>query len=347
MKVAIAHPDPVTVDRLTELMLGQRGVKVIWTSQTASGALASGASRRPDLLLMGLELPGMPPGELTRRLMEVSPCSILLLNRGCDPCFSRVFEALGQGAADAAILPSPVDWDSAGSWDDLLDRFNTLRTLIGHESGLGEQVRPLETAVLQPLPPVIAIGSSTGGPKALATLLSGLPESLPAAVVIVQHLDVHFTEGLAEWLGQSTPLRVSALTEETRLAPGQVWVAARPQHLIVQPNLTLGWTSEWPDLISRPSIDVFFRSLAQHPILKGCGVLLTGMGRDGAAGLLAMRLAGFHTVTQDEATCVVYGMPKAAAELGAAEVVLPLERISTHLLGLLKTSGNNSSHSQP
>jgi two-component system response regulator WspF len=287
---------------------------------------------------MGLELPGMPPGELTRRLMEASPCSILLLNQGCDPCYSRVFEALGQGAADAAILPPATDWEHAGAWDDLLNRFNTLSTLIGHDRGVGELNRSGPDADPLMPPPVIAIGSSTGGPKALAAVLSGLPANLPAAVVIVQHLDVHFTEGLAEWLDQATPLRVSALTKEARLQAGQVWVAARPEHLIVMPNLNLGWTPEWPDLICRPSIDVFFKSLARYPVLKGCGVLLTGMGRDGAAGLLALRQAGFRTVAQDEATSVVYGMPKAAAELNAAEVVLPLEMIATHLLGLLNNS---------
>ena len=338
MKVAIAHHDPATVNRLTELLLAQPGVRVIWTAQTAVDTLSSSASRRPDLLLMGLELPGMAPGELTRRLMDASPCSILLLNQGCDPCYSRVFEALGQGAADAAILPPASDWDRAGIWDDLLTRFNTLGTLVGHDRRASELNRSVDNPVPLAPPPVIAIGSSTGGPKALATLLSGLPADLPAAVVIVQHLDAHFTEGLAEWLDQAAPLRVSALTGETPLLPGQVWVAARPEHLIVRPNLNLGWTSEWPDLVCRPSIDVFFKSLSRYPVLKGCGVLLTGMGRDGAAGLLELRQAGFRTVAQDEATSVVYGMPKAAAELNAAEVVLPLEMIATHLLGLLNNS---------
>jgi len=336
MKIAIAHPDPATVSRLTELLRGKPGVRVIWTAHTAASTLSSSASRRPDLLLMGLELPGPPPSELTRQLMASSPCSILLLNQGCDPCYARVFEALGQGAADAAILPPASDWYHAGAWDDLLNRFNTLSTLIGHDRGADESDRPGEDSDPLAPPPVIAIGSSTGGPKALAAVLSGLPANLPAAVVIVQHLDVHFTEGLADWLDQATPLRVSALTDEARLQAGRVWVAARPEHLIVQPNLSLGWTTEWPDLICRPSIDVFFESLARYPTLKGCGVLLTGMGRDGAAGLLALRQAGFHTLAQDEATSVVYGMPKAAAELRAAEVILPLEMIATHLLGLLK-----------
>jgi two-component system response regulator WspF len=177
------------------------------------------------------------------------------------------------------------------------------------------------------LPSVVAIGSSTGGPKALATVLSRLPADFPATVVIVQHLDFHFIEGLAEWLDQSTPLPVAALTRETVLQPGKIWLAGRPEHVIVNQARSLGWTQEWPELISRPSIDVLFKSLAQHPSIRGCGVLLTGMGRDGAAGLLALRKSGFHTIAQDQASCVVYGMPKAAAELGAAAAVLPLADI--------------------
>jgi two-component system response regulator WspF len=177
------------------------------------------------------------------------------------------------------------------------------------------------------LPPVVAIGSSTGGPKALATVLSRLPADFPATVVIVQHLDFHFIEGLAEWLNHSTPLPVAALTRETMLQPGKIWLAGRAEHVIINHARDLDWTQEWPELISRPSIDVFFKSLAQHPSIRGCGVLLTGMGRDGAAGLLALRKAGFHTIAQDEASCVVYGMPKAAAELGAAAAVLPLADI--------------------
>jgi two-component system response regulator WspF len=304
-------------------------------ARAADEVLAACQTRRPDLLLMGLELPGMLPGELTRRVMAEAPCSILLLNQGCDPCYSRVFEALGQGAADAAILPPPAQWSRTESWADLLNRIEILRTLTGHaQKSRAATRRPDESApaVRRRIPPVLALGASTGGPKALATILSRLPASFPAAVIIVQHLDFHFTGGLAEWLNQCTPLPVAALTEGVPLQPGKVWIAARPEHVILTDKYVLGWTADWPELISRPSIDVLFKSLAQYPGLQGCGVLLTGMGRDGAAGLLALREAGFYTIAQDQASCVVYGMPKAAAELGAAAAVLPLEEIAGRIL---------------
>lgn len=340
MKVAIAHPDRATVERLRGLLLTLPGFAIAWQAGTAREALADCRSQRPDLLLMGLDLPGLSVGELTRRIMAESACPILLLNPDCEPCHARIFEALGQGAADAALLPEPADWPRSESWADLLKRLDILRTLGGHPRRLREPVtlreEPTEVTAQARLPPVVAIGASTGGPRALATVLARLPANLPATVVIVQHLDSHFIQGLAEWLDRSVPLPVAALTQETALTPGQVWIAARPEHLIITGAHGLGWTTEWPGLISRPSIDVFFKSLAQHPRLRGCGVLLTGMGRDGAEGLLAMRQAGYSTMAQEEASCVVYGMPKAAAELGAAAAVLRLEAIADRIIAEIR-----------
>ena len=340
MKVAVAHPDRVTVNRLCEWLLSQSGVWVAWTAQTAPDVLTRTRLQKPDLLLMGLDLPGLPVSELTERIMAASPCRILLLHEGGEQCKPRVFDALGQGAADAAILPEPAVWSRPERWGDLLNRLNTLRTLTGHAGPARPWLPPAagarsRDAAASGVPPVVAIGASTGGPKALATLLAGLPAGFPAAVVIVQHLDSHFTAGLAEWLDQYTPLPVAALSGTARLAPGKVWVAARAEHLVFGEGGSLGWTARWPELACRPSIDVLFDSLARFSSWRGCGVLLTGMGRDGANGLLALRQAGFHTLAQEKASCLVYGMPRVAVKLGAAECILPLAEIAGHLVEYL------------
>jgi two-component system response regulator WspF len=182
---------------------------------------------------------------------------------------------------------------------------------------------------------LVAIGSSTGGPKALATILSKLPSNLNAAIVIVQHVDGHFSSGFADWLNQQIPLPVRLAVPGDYLQKGTVLVAGTNDHLYLNPDLTLCYTKNPIDYPYRPSVNVFFNSLAQHWKKKGTGILLTGMGKDGAEGLNALRLQGWHTIAQNQESCIVYGMPKAAVELNAAVQVLSLENISIYIQKLL------------
>jgi two-component system response regulator WspF len=182
------------------------------------------------------------------------------------------------------------------------------------------------------VPPLVVIGSSTGGPKTLVKLFSRLPEHLEAAIVVVQHLDQEFSAGLAEWLNIQTPLRVRVAVRGTHPAKGVIDVAGTNDHLVLTAGLTLAYTLEPHDNPYRPSVDVFFRSVARYWPEPGCAVLLTGMGRDGAVELLNLRSLGWHTIAQDQATSVVYGMPKAAKELDAAIEVLPIEEIAPAIL---------------
>ena len=180
--------------------------------------------------------------------------------------------------------------------------------------------------------PLIAIGSSTGGPKALADILSKLPKDLNAAIAIVQHVDAQFSAGLVDWLNQQATLPVKVAVPGDRFERGTVLVAGTNDHLYVKPDLSLGYTPDPIDYPYRPSVDVFFKSLAQQWSRKGTAILLTGMGRDGAEGLSALRLKGWHTIAQNQASCVVYGMPKAAVELNAAVEVLPPDAIVAALI---------------
>jgi len=177
----------------------------------------------------------------------------------------------------------------------------------------------------------VAIGSSTGGPKALATILSQLPASFGAPIAIVQHVDAQFSSGFVDWLRQQTVLPIRIAVAGDRLVQGTVLVAGTNDHLYLKPDLTLGYTKEPINYPYRPSVDVFFKSIAQHWTRKGTAVLLTGMGRDGAEGLSVLKLQGWHTIAQDKDSCVVYGMPKAAVELNAAVEVLSPDAIGTTL----------------
>jgi len=177
--------------------------------------------------------------------------------------------------------------------------------------------------------PVLAIGASTGGPTAVAELLSALPSTLSAAVLVVQHLDRGFSKNLADMLGSQASLPVALAEPGDRLKPGRVYVAKGGDHMVLSSVNTLEYRREPADNPYRPSIDALFGSLAQANLPLGVAVLLTGMGSDGAQGLLRLKQAGWFTIAQDKNSSAVYGMPKAARDLGAANLILPLSAIAS------------------
>jgi two-component system response regulator WspF len=179
---------------------------------------------------------------------------------------------------------------------------------------------------------LVAIGASAGGPAAVAAVLGGLPGNFPAAVVLVQHVDEKFVPGLANWLGQHTQLPVRPAREGDSPELGTVLIAATSDHLVFKSATELGYTSEPRNYPYRPSVDVFFESAAMRWRGELFGVLLTGMGRDGARGLKTLRDGRHLTIAQDQATSAVYGMPKAAAAIGAAAHILPLNAIAKRLI---------------
>lgn len=180
--------------------------------------------------------------------------------------------------------------------------------------------------------PLVAIGASAGGPAALATILSGLPREFPAAVIVVQHVDEHVAPGMADWLARHCSLAVRVAVEGDRPAAGTVLLAGTSDHLVFKTPMALGYTDEPRDNVYRPSVDVFFHSVSRLWHGEAVGVVLTGMGRDGALGLKALRDQGRYTIAQDEASSAVYGMPKAAWLAGAAVDVLPTTAIAARLV---------------
>lgn len=183
---------------------------------------------------------------------------------------------------------------------------------------------------------LVAIGASAGGPAAVATVLSGLPKEFPGAVVVIQHVDAHMAQGMAEWLANQSPLPVRIAAEGDRPVLGSVLIAATSDHLVLKSAERLGYSPEPRDYVYRPSVDAFFQSASRLWRGDVVGVLLTGMGRDGALGLKALRDQGRHTIAQDEESSAVYGMPKAAARINAAVDILPLARIAPRLVTLVR-----------
>ncbi len=330
MKVAIVNATRSTAEALRRIVNQEH--EVIWVAHSGAQALQFCAENHPDLVLMGLVMPEMDGVETTRRIMGSTPCAILVVTLWPEQSTSQVFRALGAGALDVVAMPALAD-PQAGS-AVLLKKMKTIGTLIAaSRSPLpSRQTEVGAMAASAPVDTLVAIGASTGGPVALAKLLGTWSPPSNCAVVIVQHIDRDFADSFAQWLGAGVKAPVSVIEEGTVLAPGQVFLAKTNHHLVLGPGHRLSYSAEPLDYPYRPSVDVFFCSVARHWGAHAIGVLLTGMGRDGAQGLLAMRQAGSLTIAQDEASSAVYGMPRAAAQMKAAVQILPLTHIGPALL---------------
>ncbi|HVZ36807.1 MAG TPA: chemotaxis-specific protein-glutamate methyltransferase CheB [Polyangiaceae bacterium] len=326
MKIAIANDLPLAVEALRRVLAQQPEHQVIWVASTGEEAVEMCAQRTPDLLLLDLMMPGIGGVEATRQIMARSPCAILIATGSIGRNEARVFDAMGHGALDVVEIPA-LDAMSGAQGTTVLARIATVGRLIReHTPRLTSRVLGSGQGCL------IAIGASAGGPSALATLLAALPNTLPAAIVIVQHVDAQFAQGLAEWLLEQSAWPVRLARAGDRPEQGSVLLAGTNDHLVLEASGRLAYTPDPVDYAYHPSVDVFFQSLAREWRSAAIGVLLTGMGRDGALGLKTMREKGHHTVAQDEASSAVFGMPKAAAQLGAAVEICSLREIGPRLI---------------
>lgn len=329
MKIAIVNDLAVAVEALRRVLLMAPEHQLAWIAKDGAEAVAKCAMDTPDLILMDLLMPFMDGVEATRQIMKQSPCAIVIVTADVEQHSAQVFEAMRYGALDTVNTPVLGDRKYPEAVQALLRKIATISKLIGkpasHSSAIFPALKP------QALPPLVAIGSSTGGPKALSTILSRLPANFGAALVIVQHVDAQFASGMISWLNDLTPLTVKKASYGDRPEIGTVLVACTNDHLYLQSNQTLNYIKEPLDYPYRPSIDVFFKSVGRNWSAKGVAILLTGMGRDGAEGLSLLHNQGWYTIAQDQASCAVYGMPKAAVELKAAVDVLNPEAIASVL----------------
>jgi two-component system, chemotaxis family, response regulator WspF len=333
MKIGIANDVPMMAESLRRIVSMRPGTQVIWIARDGAQAVTMCAKETPDLILMDMIMPNLDGVEATRQIMARTPCAILVTTSSVGSNSQRVFEAMGYGALDAVDTPTLA---SEGA-RLLLATIERLARVVA--SRTGTFTAPGITA-LQPMlacSGLVAIGSSAGGPAALAKVLGGLPRNFSSSVVVVQHVDERFAASLADWLNRLSPLPVRVAEEGEQPLPGTVLLAGTRDHLAFKASNRLGYAPEPTDHVYRPSVDVFFQSMVRMWRGDAVGVLLTGMGRDGAAGLKAMRGKGWHTIAQDQATSAVYGMPKAAAEIGAAVDILPLDRIAGRIKRALES----------
>lgn len=349
MRVGIVNDLSLACEVLRRLVTSTPGHTVAWVARDGEEAVRFARETPPDVILMDLIMPVMDGVEATRRIMRERPCPILVVTSSVSGNFTKVYEAMGHGALDAVDTPTLGTGGRIERGEALLARLDRLTREaaarpVGHARSVSaEKVSPHAGAVVaagrmppsQPspagVPPLVAIGASTGGPEALSRVLRALPAHFPGVVLIAQHIAADFAPSLANWLQRVSPLPVR-LASAGEPQPGQVLLAASNDHLVLRPDRRLAYTAEPTANPYRPSADVLFESLTTHWPRPGIAILLTGMGRDGAAGLLRLRQAGWFTIAQDEASCVVYGMPRAAIEAGAACQVLALDAIGPSLL---------------
>lgn len=330
MKIGIVNDSALAVAALRRALALDTALEIIWVAGNGEQGVHMAASQTPDLILMDLLMPVMDGVEATRRIMAATPCAIVVVTMDLGRNANQVFDAMGHGAIDAVDTPTLTQSDATLAAGPLLRKIRNIGRLV---AGRAQAPQPVAAASSAPAAPrLVAIGASAGGPAALAALLGALPAGFGAAVVAVQHVDEAFAQGMAEWLDAQSPLKVRIARAGETPQAGTVLLAGTNDHLRLVAGTRMAYTPEPGDYLYRPSIDVFFESVVEHWRGDAVGVLLTGMGRDGAQGLKAMRERGFLTIAQDQATSAVYGMPKAAATLGAASEILPLPRIAPRLL---------------
>lgn len=292
---------------------------------------------RPDVLTLDVEMPRMDGISFLARLMKHYPMPVVVVSSLTPANSELALRALALGAVEVVPKPGSV-YSTPDVGRDLVRAIRAASVA---------QVSNRDEEPQQPAPParrlrttdkVIAIGASTGGVKAVETVLKGMPADCPATL-IVQHMPMHFTGPFAKRLDQECPMEVREARDGDDLAPGLALVAPAGAHLLLSRNGAryVARVKDGPRVhYQRPSVDVLLGSVATAAGANAVGVLLTGMGSDGANGLLAMREAGAHTIAEAESSCVVYGMPKVAAEIGAAVDVTPLPRVAGAILNALQ-----------
>lgn len=336
IRVVIVDDSPTMRALLGELLRREPDIEVVGAAADAAEARTIIREQSPDVVTLDIEMPGMNGLDFLDKLMRLKPTPVIIVSSLTRDGADTTVRALEIGAVDCYAKPD-------GRMGGLLSTdAGKLAALVRNAAGV--RVRERSGPSLPPLPglaatadmhgnrpALIAVGASTGGVEAVQVLLRDFPADCPPTV-IVQHINGQFAEAVARRLDQQCAPRVLLAEPDLRLKTGHVYIApGNERHLQVRGSVGSPHAHmRADDKVSghRPSVDVLLRSVAETAGSQGVGILLTGMGSDGAQGLLAMARAGARTIAQDEATCTVFGMPRAAIALGAASLVTPIHRIA-------------------
>jgi two-component system, chemotaxis family, protein-glutamate methylesterase/glutaminase len=326
-RVVVCEDSKAYAVALSRFLEEEDGIKVVAVAASGEKAIAEVESLRPDLLTLDVQLPGMDGLDVVRRLMAESPLPIVIVSGTVAKGSERAAEALAAGALE--VLPKDrlrldrVDDMWAQAMRSRLRRLSSVR--VGRSTARSARaVGRRRTAPISPRQVrAVGIGASTGGPPVLEAILGELPADYPLPVLVVQHMADGFVEGFARWLDRKLAIGVRVASEGAIATPG-VWFAPDGAHLQLRRSNRFALDAEIA-AAHRPSVDLMLESLAEAFGAEAAGVVLTGMGKDGAEGAAALRREGGLVLAQDEVSSVVYGMPRAVAEGGADHVLSPAE----------------------
>lgn len=333
IRVVIVEDSPTMRAILTTRLSREPDIEVVGTAANAAEGRTMIRELDPDVVTLDIEMPGMNGLDFLEKIMQLRPTPVIIVSGATQDGAETTARALALGAVDCYAkneFSGGLPMDDGGRLAGLIREAAQVKfTARGPSSAsIVRQAR----GTMSDRPDLIAIGSSTGGVEALQILLSEFPEDCPPTMV-VQHINARFAPAVARTLDQSCPPRIVLAEPDTPLLPGHVYIApGDDRHMGVGGTSRLHVKLRPGELVSghRPSVDVLFKSAAEVVGARAVGILLTGMGSDGARGLLAMANAGARTIAQDEATSTVFGMPRAAISLGAARVIAPIDHIARH-----------------
>lgn len=346
IRVLVVDDSAVVRELLMHILNSDPQLEVIGVAVDGEEAVTLAQRLRPDVIVMDIHLPKLDGFAATRQIMESAPTRIVMATAVTDPKeVAANFQAIEAGALTILSKPTgPGQSDFAARAQELVQSVKLMsevqvvkrwpRRAGGAALPAAPRVAPLPTAKL------VAIGASTGGPIALQTLLAGLSQPLPVPILIVQHISDNFVEGFADWLASTTRYSVRVAVAGELPQPGVAYVAPSGRHLQLRSNASIALVDAPADYGVRPSVAALFRSVTAVHGAAAVGVLLTGMGRDGALELKAMRAAGALTIAQDRESSVVFGMPGEAIALDAACYTLSPDKIAVVLGDLFRPPGN-------
>jgi two-component system chemotaxis response regulator CheB len=346
IRVLIIDDSAIVRKILGEALAGEPDLEVVGSAPDPYVARDKILSLRPDVLTLDIEMPRMDGLTFLKKLMHFHPMPAVVISSLTQPSCRLAVEALELGAVE--VLAKPGGPYSVGELRHALAA--KLRAAAASRVRRPQQTAEPPTFAKPSIPvpfptnTIIAIGASTGGTEAIASVLTKLPASIPG-IVVAQHIPPQFSRAFANRLNDQCPFTVKEAEDGDHLAPGIALVAPGDYHMLLR-NIGgryLVTVKTGPRVCyQRPSVDVLFSSVAEAAGNRAIGVLLTGMGADGAQGLLKMRQAGARTIAQNEATCVVFGMPREAIALGAAQQILPLPEIAQGILALHRPAASTT-----